>query len=195
MDRDRGRSECFWAVRTKPPARTLSAQFGEMLGPIQVRLINQQRAMLLLGGWIEEQPGRTEYLRPEMIAARGLTGLIVLMIYRTSYLARLAEVQRNLVILDMDASDLGVDSVSFDNLGSTIKMIQRLARHGARRVAFIGGPFPPPRTEEPIWLYDPAARERLDGSRRDGRRRAGALRRTRQAHARSIRPGCVQCRR
>lgn len=143
----------------------LSPDLREMLIPIQDGAMRQERAVLFLGSRVHVE-GQSAYLPVENVVARHLNGLIVMMIYEPAYLLSLTTAQKALVVLDMDTSDLGLDSASFDNLGSAAQMVRHLVQSGARRIVFLKAPFADARSSSSrAWNYDPSVRERFDGWR------------------------------
>ncbi|KKM60446.1 hypothetical protein LCGC14_1541750 [marine sediment metagenome] len=146
------------------PIGSLSPGHRDTLGGMQEVLLAGNRSLLVMGGLVDDG-GKPAEFPLDALRARHLEGLLTSMVYRVRYLVELSAVFPAMAVLDMDASDLGIDSVTFDNLGSAVKIMRLLVADGARRIAFVGGPFPfSPRTMIPH-RYDPCARERLDGWR------------------------------
>lgn len=100
---------------------------------------------------------------PELIEW-DLSGFVAFDIYDLRYLTRLVEQGLPGVVIDVDASEIGLDSVYPDNLLSGINLVQKLVDQGARRIAFLGGPFHTRDEWERVY-YDPASRQRYDGWR------------------------------
>jgi len=90
--------------------------------------------------------------------------VVSLGIYDQAALADLAREARRMVVIDVDATGLGLDSVFLDDFAATGKLVRALAERGARRIAFVGGPLPS-RDENIRAIYDPAAVNRLDAWR------------------------------
>ena len=114
--------------------------------------------MLTLGGFVG-----ADYLPVDVIAERQLEALLVLGVYDHRYLANLSEVQAGVIVLDLDAVDIGIDSVSFDHIGSGIAMLQHLVSLGKRRIAYVGRPIAPTKPAAFQKEYDACARERYEG--------------------------------
>ena len=133
-------------------------RYRDILPILQEGSIRLSRPMLTLGGFVGG-----ENVPPDMIADHRFEALLVLGVYDNRYLAELSSVQSSVIVLDLDAVDIGVDSVSFDHIGSTVAMVQHLVNLGKRRIAFVGGPVTP---QKPACFqrgYDSCARERYDG--------------------------------
>ncbi len=145
-------------------AGDLSSDFRDVMTTVQTNFMRKERSILVLGALVSGTAPKV-YMSPEAVVERQLEGVLTYAIYDLPYLASLAAVQRNVVALDVDSSDVAVNSVSFDNLAAGCELVRRLYARGARRIAFMGGPFPPPTPDMPGVIYDPAARERFDGWR------------------------------
>lgn len=140
--------------------------FQRVLGAIQHELLHDNRAVLVLRGRLtSKEPD--EYMKPEAVASRRPAGVLVLGMPDLRYLSQLASLIPVIVALDVDASDVGVDCVSFDNLLSGVGLVHRLVKRGARRIGWVGGPFPAPSSaaSKVTHRYDSCARERFDGWR------------------------------
>jgi len=146
------------------PMKALPLELRAILSVVQELMMAQKRSVLAMGGLVDSG-GKPVELPIDAVRPRRLRGLLVAMIYRVKYLVELSAVQQSVAVLDMDASDLGLDSVAFDNVGSAAMMVRLLVSDGARRIAFVGGPFPSSAKMETVDEYDPCARERLDGWR------------------------------
>lgn len=133
-------------------------RFRDILPVLQEGSIRLRHAMLTLGGFVGP-----DCLSIDVIAERRLEALLVLGIYDNRYLADLSKVQSGVIVLDMDAVDIGIDSVSFDHIGSGVAMVQHLAGMGKKRIAYIGRPIAPPKPAAMQRNYDSCARERYDG--------------------------------
>jgi DNA-binding LacI/PurR family transcriptional regulator len=143
----------------------LPPDFQRAFFPIQNRCMREGYASLVMGV-VLRTAGSITYPPLEEIASMGLAGLVTISLYDMGFLKDLSRVQKALVVADVDASDLGVDSVFFDNRRSAMEMVRILAQNGARRIAFIGGPYPPPNVPKRLRdSYDPSAGERYDGWR------------------------------
>lgn len=139
--------------------------FSAALGPIQGTLLTHQRSGLVISvgrGFSDE--GVYQYAKPSEIADRGLEGAVIMGVYDDVFLREFKQLQPNVVVMDLNTTHVGLDSVSFDNMGSALDMTQRFVRRGAREIAFVGGPFPPHRETLPV-VYDPCSEERFDGWR------------------------------
>ncbi len=134
----------------------------QIVPTISAAMINQGRPFLILNGVDNKE---SSFVMPENIAAHRMDGLFVFSIYDYRYLADLSRAQPGVVALDVDASDCGVDCIAFDNAGSALKMVLRLATLGARRIAYVGGPLAPKSDWRSRRFFDPAARLRHDGWR------------------------------
>lgn len=157
-----------YMVGSFPPApgQELSSHFGQAFLPIQNGVMYKGYSTLVLGGVPREHSSSFAFQPPEEIKALGLAALVTSSVFDLGYLKDLSRVQSRLVALDVDASNLGVDSVSFDNRGSACRLVRKLAKKGAQRIAFIGGPYPPPRKPSRLRdSYDPCAAERHQGWR------------------------------
>jgi DNA-binding LacI/PurR family transcriptional regulator len=133
-------------------------RYRDILPILQEGSIRLNRAMLTLGGF--QGPG---YIQIEDIIERQLEALLVLGIYDNRFLAELSSVQQGVIVLDLDAVDIGVDSVSFDHIGSGIAMVQHFYTMGKRRIAFVGRPIAPPKPAQFQRNYDSCGRERYEG--------------------------------
>jgi len=90
--------------------------------------------------------------------------VVSLGIYDQAALADLAREAKRMVVIDVDVTGLGLDSVFLDDFSATARLVRALADRGARRIAFVGGPLPS-RDERIRAIYDPAAVNRLDAWR------------------------------
>lgn len=104
------------------------------------------------------------YTSPREIAAQKLAGLATFGIYDLLYLAQLTHVGVPLVALDVDATEVRVDSVHFDHVNSSARMVRTLYELGARRIGFYGGPLEPKNKGDRVY-HDPCANERYYGWR------------------------------
>ena len=134
--------------------------------PFQEALFDIELGVFIMSG-VRKNPDNEhlDILPVQEIVSYGLGGLVTLGFNDPQFLANLHDVIPNLLTLDVDAVDIGVDSVSFDNQASALEMVLRLAEMGARRIAFVGGNFPPHDRISRQRAYDPCARERYDGWR------------------------------
>lgn len=133
-------------------------RYRDILPILQEGSIRLNRAMLTLGGLVGEG-----FCPVDLIAERRLEALLVLGLYDNRYLAELSAVQTGVIALDLDATDLGIDSISFDHIGSAISMIQHLAKSGKKRIGYLGGQLAPRLPAPQKSHYDSCARERFDG--------------------------------
>lgn len=148
----------------KPVEAQKSAWMSAIIEPIRERYVGDgwqihlQQALNVLwydGPIIKDPPD---------LRALELSAFVSIGIYDHLLLAKLAEQGLPGIALDVDASDLGIDSVFFDNTHSAIRMINWLAMRGARRIAFIGGPRKS-RDQKERQNYDPCALQRYEGWR------------------------------
>lgn len=142
---------------------SMDAAMTEGFSAIQQRLFTEQFNVLLLRGIYND---RRDYpfIPPKELPLKELSGLLVLGIYDHLYLSELNALGIPVVAMDVDASNVLVDSVALDHVGSAADMIQKLYDGGARRIAFLGGPLKARRGPK-RWYYDPCAPERLIGWR------------------------------
>jgi DNA-binding LacI/PurR family transcriptional regulator len=135
-----------------------------VIDPVQEAMLSCGQAVLILGAaaWASGTP---TYIDVREIQARSLNGLLVMGVYDLGFLARLAEVQPNVVVLDMDATNIGLDSVSFDHLASAETMVRLLAAEGMSTVGFVGGPWASLAYGGWQRDYDPCTKDRYDGWR------------------------------
>lgn len=149
-----------------PRSNYAGKRYLEILPFLQQACLHRARAMMTFGGFVSGGPSKP-YLSPEELQPYDLEAILVLGIYDMRYLMSLSAAQQNVVVLDVDAADLGIDSVIFDHLGSGVAMVNELARRGARRIAFVGGPLAParPGPESFEMGFDACTRERFDAWR------------------------------
>lgn len=141
-------------------------KYAPMLAHLQGELFRLRRQHMILEGRVSTKvKGHPGFMAPADVSEHGFEAVLVHGIYDARYLSQIAAHYPRMVVLDMDTSDLGVDCVAFDNLKSSVSMVQKLAAKGAKRIAYIGGPFPPEEPWENRVYYDPSARERYDGWR------------------------------
>lgn len=132
---------------------------------LQHMALQENRALLTIGGRTDEGP-HAPFLSPDKLKPFRLQAMVVVGIYDARYLRDLSNAQAGVVVLDLDAADLGIDSVFMDHLASGLVMVRELHRRGARRIAFLGGPVTPPRPNQGNGPgYDACVRERFDGWR------------------------------
>lgn len=125
-------------------------------------LLKQSRSLYILAG-ITSNSVKGQFMDPAHIAEQQFEGLFFTQIFNAHYISEINRVQRNLVLLDMNASDLGIDCVSFDNVGSASALVHRLVARGAKRIAYVGGPITMGRSWLEQRLYDPSGRQRYEG--------------------------------
>jgi DNA-binding LacI/PurR family transcriptional regulator len=149
-----------------PRSNFAGRRYLEVLPFLQQACLNRERALMTFGGLVGKGPA-TPYLSPDELKPYDLEAVLVLGIYDLRYLMSLSAAQQSLVALDVDAADLGIDSILFDHLASGVAMVKELARRGARRIAFVGGPFAPLRPGGASLEsgYDACTRERYDAWR------------------------------
>lgn len=117
-----------------------------------------------LGSSIIRDPKRPRFVKPEFLRDRGLAGLLSLNLYDLEFLASLKEVGCPVVALDTDASQVFLDSVSFDHLDTAFELVRALYGRGCRRIAYVSGPFTPKGDADRL-AYDPCAYTRSNGWR------------------------------
>lgn len=111
--------------------------------------------------WLRDY-GRRQYYAPVEEIARTADAFIAGGVYDFEYLATFLPTHRPTVAYDVDATDLRIDSVFIDDLGSGFELTRQLIEMGHKHIAFIGGPLPP----RPMLInYDPCARKRAEGYR------------------------------
>lgn len=92
----------------------------------------------VLIGSSDEDPGRERELALEFCSRR-VDGLLVVPAgNRHDYLAREISVGTPVVFLDRPPGDVDADTVLVDNAGGTTSAVVHLAKHGHRRIAFLG---------------------------------------------------------
>ncbi|HEX4701455.1 MAG TPA: LacI family DNA-binding transcriptional regulator [Pseudonocardiaceae bacterium] len=92
----------------------------------------------VLTGSSDEDPDRERELALEFCARRVDGLLIVPAGLRHGYLVPEIHAGLPVVFLDRPAGDIVADTVLVDNLGGTVEAVAHLARHGHRRIAFLG---------------------------------------------------------
>lgn len=136
---------------------------GDCVRPIQNRFFRDEYNLLFLRG-LDSIQKDYPYVPPRRLGIQGLSGLIVLALYDLLYLAELKAFGTPLVALDVDASSILVDSVTFDNVASSARLVRELHTKGARRIAMFGGPYQA-RPGKLRIRFDPCAFERMQGWR------------------------------
>ncbi|NRA37591.1 MAG: GntR family transcriptional regulator, partial [Planctomycetes bacterium] len=111
------------------------------------------------------QGGNHEYLSAQAITEYGLDAIVLIDIYNYHYLSSLTELNIPILILDADATHLGIDSVFFDNTQAAMDMSSTLIENAASNILFVGGPEPHVRGTRQKIYYDPATAQRVDGCR------------------------------
>ena len=84
-------------------------------------------------------------------------------IYDLEYLATLKSTSAPVVVLDRDTFDIGLDCITFDNMGTSFQLTQHLIQKGHKDIAFLGRVLPISLKDQRY--YDPATSERLRGYR------------------------------
>lgn len=154
----------FNTSNKKSQEKRLLPMHQQILATVQQGMSQQGWSLLMLNG-IEDDKGRRRFMPVEDITARRLSGLFLVGMYELPYLAELSERQKGLVALDVDATDVRIDSVVLDQSLSGMQLVQKLCDRGARRIAFIGGPLGSSPIPEHHRYYDSCAKARFDGWR------------------------------
>jgi LacI family transcriptional regulator len=103
-----------------------------------VEEVARQYGRHVLTGSSDENPERERELALEFCARR-VDGLLVVPAgLRHGYLVPEIHAGLPVVFLDRPAGDIVADTVLVDNLGGAVEAVAHLARHGHRRIAFLG---------------------------------------------------------
>jgi LacI family transcriptional regulator len=103
-----------------------------------VEEVARQYGRHVLTGSSDEDPERERELALEFCARR-VDGLLVIPAgLRHGYLVPEIHAGLPVVFLDRPAGDIVADTVLVDNLGGAVEAVAHLARHGHRRIAFLG---------------------------------------------------------
>ncbi len=137
--------------------------FGTALPKVQQRLLPEGKRISIHHCRVHPpNQWQWEYIPAEEIGGYGLDGMLAVGVYDFHYLAALARLHIPLVAFDVDASNLGLDSVFLDNVGAALELTRALLERGHRHVIYVGGPGPSPYCKVEGG-YDPSAVERQAG--------------------------------
>ena len=125
---------------------------------------SQHRLSMHLARWGAEGGGHV-YLSAQAISDYGLDAVVLMDVYNYHYLSSLATLRIPIIMLDADASNLGIDSLYFDNVHAAVQLTQTLINLGHRHILFVGGPLPSALGVRKKMYADPATLQRLDGCR------------------------------
>ena len=103
-----------------------------------------------------------EYVPLRRLGAESADALLAVGLYDMSFLATLHELQKPVIVYDLDASSLRMDSACIDDAGSAFEMTSMLVKRGFRKIAFLGGQLNT-RDRQELWNYDPCLLRRADG--------------------------------
>lgn len=144
-----------------------SMHAGNMFGPlfteVQRRLLQQGAAVVSME-CMQSTPTGTLLKPLASIASLGLRGAILVRILDLPYIASLVQLRLPIVATDVDATDAGAHSVTFDNLGSAFALTRHLIARGHKRILFVGGVRKSSEGDD-RWRYDMVVKERGNGFR------------------------------
>lgn len=134
------------------------SMFGSLMQTVQQRAIEDDKSVSLFQGKIENNGLYTKYNIKDIIKHE-FDILILVNVVNLGLIASLKELGAPIIVTDLDATDIGVHSLYFDNEASAFDMTRKLAQDGHEHIWFIGG------IEQPSQRYDLCLRQRETGYR------------------------------
>ena len=103
-----------------------------------------------------------EYIPLKQLGTESADAIIAVGLYDMAFLASLQELKKPVVVYDLDASALRMDSACVDDTDSAFEMTSQLIQRGHQRIAFLGQRLNA-RDRNEYWNYDPCLLRRADG--------------------------------
>jgi DNA-binding LacI/PurR family transcriptional regulator len=103
-----------------------------------------------------------EYVPLRHLGVEDADAIIAAGLYDMTFLGSLHDLKKPVIVYDLDASALRVDSTCIDDTGSAFEMTSLLIKRGHRKIAFLGEQKNT-RQRNQYWNYDPCLLRRADG--------------------------------
>lgn len=165
-DQAERKSKLIGLISPSMPHAAFTETIGQVIQPsLQGKIMKQQnRFSVHCCKYHPNNQYLWDYVPAEEFGRCGLDGIITLGLFSSNYFAELVKLNIPICAFDVDVSDLGIDSVFFDNIKGAFELTRHLIEAGHKEILFIGGSLPGlhgDRTHQ----YDPCSVERATGYR------------------------------
>lgn len=102
------------------------------------------------------------YLPLKQLGTESADAIIAVGLYDMAFLGSLQELKKPVIVYDLDASSLRMDSACVDDAGSAFEMTSLLIKRGHKKIVLLGNRLNT-RNRNAFWNYDPCLLRRAEG--------------------------------